>query len=194
MELWLKHAISVVSHVAATDQDRTTTEGRSSSSRSRREAGPAVQYAYQFDVVEVDQKVRRVVEAHMRAHLRSEDAGSGDMSDLTDDGSGTRKLYMPSWHMERLLNSLVDALNGGDDEGDKDPSFDSLQRRNRRPAFTLFILNPERVWALVLPHDERNRAVYGYRCGLSASSMKVSCCVARNHSMNAVICLESLRV
>lgn len=117
-----------------------------------------MEYFYRFQVVEVDDSVRQVVETHMRAHLRRE-----DRTDDNDVHEGAiTQLYMPSWHMETLLASLLAALSKADGNVSQDP------------AFTLFILNPSRKWGLSLPGVDYKRATYGYRCGLSTSSIKAS--------------------
>lgn len=143
-------------------------QGGQASSRSPLHSAPAVEYFYQLQVVGVDELVRRVVDTHMRAHLRSEDRTDG----IDVDERATGQLYMPSWHMETLLGSLLAALNNGDNENDK-VSWTGLNM-SEDPAFTLFILNPDRQWGLHLPGVDHERATYGYRCGLSASSMKAS--------------------
>lgn len=110
----------------------------------------------------------------MRAYLRNEqelpavepETGPQRPSVAAEDGGRKRRMYMPTWHMENLLGSLVSAL-------ETPPS--GLNTEGELPAaFTLFILNPHP--ALVLPSAGSEdaaggEATYGYRCGLSASAM-----------------------
>lgn len=114
----------------------------------------------------------------MRAYLRDEDrtdnsaggdgdigGGSGEMKHQQPHG---RQMYMPSWHMESFLGPLATALTRKTDDG---------RERTTQPAFTLFILNPNRIWAFPGKNSEnmdREHVTYGYRCGLSSSAMKVT--------------------
>lgn len=148
---------------------------------------PEVKYAYEFHVVEVANKVRDVVEAQMRAYLRDEDEQPGDTSGPLAENAATadeknkprleatgkknniaRLMYMPSWHMEKLLGSLADALKMPHWKMGRGP-----METTSGPAVTLFILNPRRAWAL--PHGASSvgngQISYGYRCGLSPSAM-----------------------
>lgn len=143
-------------------------------------AQPDVEYVYQFRVVDVHNKVQVALEAHMRSHLRNEGkdpggnksgsslekdirvAGQTESRSSPGDKKKTRKMYMPSWHMENLLGSLVDALKISE-QPSSTPST----------SFTLFVLNPRRAWALPLTSSSADdgKITYGYRCGLSLSAM-----------------------
>lgn len=115
-----------------------------------------MEYAYQFQVIDVSKKVLHAVEAHMRAYLRDE---------ATTTETPMRRMYMPSWHMENLLGSLLSELR---------ETKDGLEKRSG-PAFTLFVLNPRRLW--IFPglnprtSSQQKNIKYGYRCGLSETMM-----------------------
>lgn len=97
----------------------------------------------------------------MRAYLRDE-ADAADAPGRANAGREQRHMYMPSWHMENLLGSLVAALRPAQLETE----LDILPA-----AFTLFVLNPRRSWALQHRDEKFEEISYGYRCGLSASAM-----------------------
>lgn len=164
--------------VLLTRFSRVDPQAQARDARRRGSSPPSaeVEYAYQFHVVDVSTKARDAVEAHMRAYLRDEIDEAGEADEAADargqqanaGREQKRHMYMPSWHMENLLGSLVTALRPEKLEAELDSSEDDILP----VAFTLFVLNPRRSWALPTLRDGKFKEIsYGYRCGLSASAM-----------------------
>lgn len=160
-------------------------------SQSSPHAGPEVEYAYRYHVVDVDKRVRDAVEAHMRAYLRDEEdeeeeeveeeedkreSDGGLRGERSTGGTGSkqtsgRQMYMPSWHMEELLGSLAVKLQAS---GQRETRYLPDSAAKMSAAFTLFILNPRPAWVLPQEHQksaEGRKVTYGYRCGHSSGAL-----------------------
>lgn len=131
---------------------------------------PEIEYVYEFRVVDVGIDPMQTIQDVMRRHLRKDDVKTADNispSTRRDVGinDSDNMLYMAAYEMEEPLKSLLLKLATARSEGSE--MNESVTKMP--PAFTLFLLNPNRDSVNSEGHLEH--MTYGYRSWLSPRHM-----------------------